>query len=589
MLADAVVYQTLASLRNRLRMQLKRARSPRTIVALAAGGFYMWWFLVRPANRGGAAALLGDAWVPRLAALAITVLAVRWWLAGADARALAFTPAELHLLFPAPVTRRGLVAYKLLKAQLTILANTVIWTVLLRGEGTELASWRRALAVWLLFSVLYLHRLGASLVTAPPPSDARAAHGWRLALRRGGPPVALAALAMAVLAPLAAASPILSAAWNRGFSPFLRAFGAALEAPSASLALLPARATLAPVFSADAGAWLLALGPALVVLAAHFGWVLRGDSARHETALVATERRVRQMARRRGGSLVVARDRAPVGDTAPAPRTARRWSPRLSPVGPAELAIVWKNGIAALRANALTRVLALYGTIAAGLLAASVRDARLAELVTVLVGVWLVLLLVAGPLWIRFDLRLDLPHLAVLRAWPLAGREVVRAEIAASTLALTTAQVGIQPLLFVASALVTHSPLVRHALGAGRVAAAVLGLPGMNVASLTVQNGAALLFPTWVRPTGGPRGIEAMGQGLLTTGVALTIAATLLALPAAAAGGLAWALRPALGVWALVPAAALLSVGTLLEMRPLHAWLGRVFERTDPGALGAAR
>jgi hypothetical protein len=80
-----------------------------------------------------------------------------------------------------------------------------------------------------------------------------------------------------------------------------------------------------------------------------------------------------------------------------------------------------------------------------------------------------------------------------------------------------------------------------------------------------------------------------MGQGLLTTGVALTLAATLLALPAAAAGGLAWALRPALGVWALVPAAALLSIGAILEMRPLHAWLGRVFERTDPGALGAAR
>jgi hypothetical protein len=167
-LLSAVAYLSAASLRNRVRVQLRRARSPRTVAAVLAGSVYVWWFLVRPANAGGAAALLADAWAPRVAALGLTALAVRWWLAGADPRALAFTPAEVHLLFPAPVTRRGLVAYKLLRAQLVILANTLIWTVILRGEGTELAAWRRALAVWVLLSVLYLHRLGAALVTGAP-------------------------------------------------------------------------------------------------------------------------------------------------------------------------------------------------------------------------------------------------------------------------------------------------------------------------------------------------------------------------------------------------------------------------------------
>jgi hypothetical protein len=527
--------------------------------------------------------------VPRLAALAVTAMAIRWWMAGADARALAFTPAELHLLFPAPVTRRGLVAYKLVRAQLAILANTVIWTVLLRGEGTELASWRRAVAVWLLFSVLHLHRLGAALLTAPPPPDARAAHGWRLAVRRGAPAVVLAAVAMAVIVPIAASASLLSVAWDSGIPAFLGTVGAALQARSADVALAPAQAALAPVFATDAGSWVVALGPALLVLVAHFLWVLRADAAVHETALVATERRVRRQARQRAGLGESDRDVAPEGDFDPAPTARRRWAPRLSPVGPASLAIVWKNGVAALRATALTRVLALYGTIAAGLLAVSVRDERLAELVSVVVGVWLVLLLIAGPLWIRFDLRLDLPHLAMLRAWPLAGREVVRAEVLASTLALTAAQIGILLLLFVASL------GAQSALGLGleqrvvAVVAAVLGLPGVNLASQTVQNGAALMFPTWVRPASGPRGVEAMGMGLLSTTFALTLAGTLLALPGAAATALLWALRPSLGLWALVPAAALLTIGVVLEMRPVHAWLGRVFERTDPGALGAAR
>ncbi|MDF1502438.1 hypothetical protein PYV61_05785, partial [Roseisolibacter sp. H3M3-2] len=275
-------------------------------------------------------------------------------------------------------------------------------------------------------------------------------------------------------------------------------------------------------------------------------------------------------------------------DAAPAP-PARRWAPPLAPTGPAALAIVWKNAVAALRATALARVLALYGVVAAGLLVLSARDPRLAEIVTVVVGVWLTMLLAAGPLWVRFDLRQDLAHLAVLRAWPLAGRDVVRAEVLASTLALTAAQLAILLLLYLASLGAPFALGFSHVERGAGLAAAVLGLPGVNAASLTVQNGAALLYPGWVRPAMGPRGVEAMGQNLLSTTVALAVASLVLALPAAAAAALAWALRPALGVWALAPAAALLSAATLLELRPLHGWLGRVFERTDPSALGAAR
>ena len=588
MLLSAVAYLSWASLRNRVRVQLRRARSPRTVIAVAAGATYVWWFLVRPANAGGAAALLGDAWAPRLAALGLTLLAARWWLAGADPRALAFSPAEVHLLFPAPVTRRGLVAYKLLRAQLVILVNTIIWTVILRGEGTHLASWRRALGLWLLLSVLYLHRLGAALVTAAPPADARAAHGWRRAVRRLVPPAALAAAAVAVLVPVLAHRAQLGAAWNGGVGTFGRTLGGVLEATSATLVLAPARLLLTPTFAGDVGTWPRALGPALALLALHFVWVLRTDAAVHEAALVASESRERRRADRRAGGTGV--DRRPVpSDDAADVAPPRRWTPPLAPVGPAALAIVWKNAVAALRATALARVLALYGVVAAGLLALSTRDPRLAEIVTVVVGVWLTMLLVAGPLWVRFDLRQDLAHLAVLRAWPLAGRDVVAAEVLASTLALTAAQLAILVLLFVASLGAPFALGFSFDERAAGLATAALGLPGVNAASLTVQNGAALLFPTWVRPAGGPRGVEAMGQNLLSTGLAIVFAGGLLALPGAVSALLAWGLWPMLGPWALAPAATLLTAAATLELRPVHAWLGRVFERTDPSAIGAAR
>ena len=50
---------------------------------------------------------------------------------GPRERLLAFSPAELQFLFPAPVTRRQLVQFKLVRAQLVILVN--ILTDLLYG------------------------------------------------------------------------------------------------------------------------------------------------------------------------------------------------------------------------------------------------------------------------------------------------------------------------------------------------------------------------------------------------------------------------------------------------------------------------
>ena len=80
-----------------------------------------------------------------------------------------------------------------------------------------------------------------------------------------------------------------------------------------------------------------------------------------------------------------------------------------------------------------------------------------------------------------------------------------------------------------------------------------------------------------------------MGQNLLSTGLAIVVAGGLLALPAAVSALLAWGLWPMLGPWALAPAATLLTAAATLVLRPVHAWLGRVFERTDPSAIGTAR
>src|SRR4030095_8240768 len=85
------------------------------------------------------------------------------WTFGSERRALAFSPAEVTFLFPAPLTRRALIHYKIARLQLLIVLNVAIWPLLLSRQ-TGVAGWRRAVALWVLLSTIALHRTGAALV-----------------------------------------------------------------------------------------------------------------------------------------------------------------------------------------------------------------------------------------------------------------------------------------------------------------------------------------------------------------------------------------------------------------------------------------
>ena len=151
------------STRNRLARQLRRLRTPRYALALVLGLAYLWFVGIYQRS---------SSTPPKLSAASLELMAaagvlgiVAWvWVFGADRRALAFSRAEVTFLFPAPVTRRELVHYKLLRGQLVILFNTVLWTALFTGGWSGSAPWRRALAIWTVLTTLALHRLGIALL-----------------------------------------------------------------------------------------------------------------------------------------------------------------------------------------------------------------------------------------------------------------------------------------------------------------------------------------------------------------------------------------------------------------------------------------
>ena len=570
--AAALVYLVVRSARNRLAARARRLRTPRYALALAAGGFYFWFLFFRDAHDAPLAGIVGGDWSSLIGSLVFAMLAANWWLFGGDRGALAFSPAELHFLFPAPVSRRALVHFKLLRAQSVILFNTLLWVGLLGRGRTELNSGLRAVAIWTLFSTLHLHRLGAALTRSSAVEHGRAG------ARRGALPFAAFALLLVVLAwALMREAPALRLAWGAGLVPFLDAAAGALRAPVPWAVLAPFRALLAPGLAVTAGEWARAMGPALAIMLAHYVWVVRTDASFEEAALEVSVRRAERLAAVRAGKPL-----------APPNGRVRRTLVPLSPTGHPAVAIVWKNLVAATRT--VRPALVVIPLLAAAAALALVAVARpggtaLTQFAGLLLLSWSGLLVAAGPLWVRYDLRQDLPKIELLRAFPLAGWAVVLAEVTVSTILLTGLQLALLTLAFVAY---LSDPTVGLGVGqrAWLLGGAALALPVVNALGLLVQNAAALLYPAWVRlGATRPGGVEAMGQGMISMLASVLAVALLLVGPAAAGAAVRYALRPALADFAVAPAILAAVAVALVEAVPLVRWLGRVFDRTDPSAV----
>lgn len=552
--------------RNRLMRRAQRIRQPRYAFALIAGLAYFWLVLGRPGRPAPFGAAATEPSALAIYAFGLAILTASWWLFGSDEVALAFSPADVQLLFPAPVTRRQLVLFKLLQAQFVIWLSTVIWLVLLGGSAQRLAE--RAVALWALFTTLHLHRVGASLVR-----DAATQHGAAGRRRSAGALLVVGAAAAALLWSVITRHAAMRTAFAAGDA--LGALETVLTAPAAHVALYPFQLLLAPLFAPTSHAWTRAIVPALFVVAVHYLWVLHTDTAFEESAAEHAARRARTIANlraRRG--------------TIPEPGSARRRVRLpLVPTGRPAMAIPWKNVLAIVRTIALRTVivlvivvavlLAITGSVIPGPQSVAAIAGRIA---IVLAGV----LAFFGPLWIRNDLRLDLLQLELLRSYPLRGATIVRSEIVGSLATL----VGLQyALLLIAFVCIPFRHEIGYTLSdrTALLAMLVIALPLLDGMQLLIQNAGALLFPAWMRlGLSRPGGVEAVGQSILTMVGSWVALIVLLAIPGAIGGVIGIVATSQLGLWGLVPGAIVGAAIALVELWVTTAWLGRVFERTEP-------
>ena len=158
------IYLAWRSTYNRVARQARQLRNPRYLAALAFGLTYLWIIAVDQRPERPPQILVGARWLELVGAIGVIGALLWGWVFGVERRVLAFSPAEVTFLFSGPVTRRGLVQYKLLRNQILILFNSLLWTLILARERFGASPWLRAISIWVLLTTISFHRLGASFV-----------------------------------------------------------------------------------------------------------------------------------------------------------------------------------------------------------------------------------------------------------------------------------------------------------------------------------------------------------------------------------------------------------------------------------------
>jgi hypothetical protein len=512
-MGGALFYYQFHSWWNRLRQRVRRLRQPKYLVGAIVGGLYFYFYLFR-----GLAAARHGAPLPRampippemndlpqtLAAVVFMVVLLLAWILPHTRTALAFSEAEVAFLFPAPVSRRTLIHFKLLKSQAAILFSALLMTLIGRGwSGGHLLT--RALGWWAGMSIFNLHLLGSSFVLTMLMDRGMSTSARRVLILG-----ATAAAAVGIFIWVRHSLPPFPAATNQeGFSWLFHYLGRVFESGPLPYLLFPFRLVVAPYFAATYTQFLLALGPALGIMGLHYFWVMHSNVAFEEASVELSRRTAERIAAVRSGHWQAARR----------PKKAARPPFVLLPAGHPAVALLWKNLISAgLYVTARVWLMLVWVVIVSSLVlqSLSAHGSGVGLVVIVTVGIMLAMSLFYGPQVLRNDLRQDLPVADVLKMFPMPGWQVVLGEVLAPAAMLA----GVQWLLVLFGTIFFPEQLDKYtiplAVRLSVALAAVIVLPFIDLMALLIPNASVLFFPAWFQlGKDTPRGFETMGQQLI--------------------------------------------------------------------------
>lgn len=560
------LYFSWLSFRNRIVHRVRRLRQPRYLLSTLLGLAYFAWLIFGNGNaavkfNGQAIPIAAEGMLIALSVLVFIVLLGVWALPG-SAAGVTFTETEIQFLFPAPLSRGDLLLYKITRSQPGILFGAIMVRLFIVRGGHFVGVWLALVAIDLYFLMVAfararLRQWGIGFVSRLVIVAVLFIVAAAITVH------SVTALDTHALAGAFEAHQFNEVATRIGQVFFHGAAGVIYFVPA--LFARPAVATSVAGF-AESSVVLLLIGFVC------FRVATRLDVSFEDASLAASKKKAESLSRQRKwqqGRSVAFRHTPPLF--------------KLGESGPPEVAIVWKNLIAAGRIT-----LPILGLVFAGIVVIMGFVAMKSGLADAMPAaapisiIFLVVLSFAGPLMFRSDLRLEVDRLDLIRLLPISGTRMVAAQIVAPAIIILTLQVVLLAVALVSNAsVVDHATWLKYALWAP--AALLLAAP-IDLVQLLFQNGIVILLPAWARMTKEQsRGAEGIGRAmLLALGHALFLVVGLL--PAALVFALGFWLAsfgfdygPAAGTIAAVPACMILWVEIVLIIK----FLGMQYEELD--------
>ncbi len=494
-------FVTTRSFKNRLLQRLRRLRSPRYALSMLAGLAYLWFVAFRRMTMSSSHVSVGalpvsDIGVDILSVIAFGAMLLVWAFPDSGG-GLVFSEAEIQFLFPAPVSRRELLIYKIFRQQPPILISALMMTAFGFRHSMFIGLWMAFMVMSIYFTMVSLGRARLKLMHIG--FVARLAVVVVLALGTG------MLIASDLHNPFANKPEPQS---NAQLEALLRGAGSLFHSPFVRAMLFIPRFFATAVFPKDAATLALACVGLLAVGVAFFQLAARLNVSFEEASVHVSQKHQRVRAtiwdRRAGRVIILRRARLPVHLTE-----------RSGPV----LAIVWKNVTAMLRTSLAWMILVVVVFSAFAVDAAILHGSNLHMGVVAISLMFCALFPFIGSNMLRQDLRLDLPRIEILKSYPITGERLVLAEIAGPTITVALVEV----FLLSGTAILTHladssDAMTRWVSPEFVVIALLVAIPICAI-ELLIHNAVAIILPGWaLQAPDETRGFAVFGQRLLILG-----------------------------------------------------------------------
>ena len=288
----ALLFLQFHSIKNRLLARIRRLRQPKYLFGAIVGGAYFYFYFGRHFFGSRPGASIPNPFpsvqfpLEMLGAFVLFIIVLGAWIFPNSRAALNFTEAEVAFLFPAPISRRTLIHFKLLKSQTGILFSLLFLMLLTRRFGSGSNALIHAAGWWIILSALNLHFLGSSF--ARTLLLERGISNW---MRRAIVLGIVAILVSGVFLWAKNTLPTIEISEHTGFAAISRYAEQLLASGPLPYLLYPFQIVVEPFFAPNTKSFLLALIPALLLLALHYVWVIHSNVAFEEASVERSRQR----------------------------------------------------------------------------------------------------------------------------------------------------------------------------------------------------------------------------------------------------------------------------------------------------------